>query len=211
MAQTSRSGTQRHRRPSSISNIALDDLLAAVVSQDAPSASLPCSQPASPSTSPIPSKRPRKRRGNNGARVQCRLIQPSDASTWGHKSQNEFARMSAKTQRQWHHITHIEGTDAGRDADVRCTECKRRNVVCRVYTETAMAVGDNLGRACSHCREIQKKPCSFVRKRRELDSSDSCDSCDSSGRRFVLRDDLDAALARIDTLQAELRRLKKKQ
>ena len=74
-----------------------------------------------------------------------------------------------------------------------------------------MAAGDNLGRACSRCREIQKKPCSFVRKRRALDSGDSRSISDSSASDFVLREQLDAALARIDVLQAEVIKLENKQ
>lgn len=211
MAQATRSEMQGERQTSSASDIAPCDLLAAVVSQDAPLASFHFLRPTSPPTSLVPSKRPRKRRGNKGVRVQRRLVQPSDTSAWWYTSNNNFARMSAKTQRQWHHITHIEGTDAGRDADVRCTECERRDVVCRVYTETAMAAGDNLGRACSRCREIQKKPCSFVQKRRVLDSGRSRSICDSSASGFILRDQLDAALAHIDILRAEVRRLQSKQ
>jgi hypothetical protein len=119
--------------------------------------------------------------------------------------------MSTKAQRQWHHITHIEGTDAGHDADARCAECERRNLACRVYTEAAMAAGDNLGRSCSRCRETQKKPCSFVQKRRGGDSSVSVGAGGSSGDDYVLRSEFDAALAVIDNIQADIRRLESKQ
>jgi hypothetical protein len=211
MAQTTRFVMQGDRRGSIAPDIASCNLLVAMASQCAPTASFKCLRPPPPTTSPTSSERRRKRRGNKGTRVQRRLVQPSDTSAWWYKSQKNFARMSAKTQRQWHHITHIEGTDAGRDADVQCTECQRRGVVCRIYTETATAAGDNLGRACSRCREIQKKPCSFVQKRRALDSGDSRSLCDSSASEFVLREQLDAALARIDVLQAEVKKLENKQ
>lgn len=76
-----------------------------------------------------------------------------------------------------------------------------------MYTEAAMAAEDNMGRSCSHCREIQKKPCSFVQERRASDSGGFHAVCDPSVGDFVLRSELDAALARIDKMQADIRRL----